>query len=108
MTEATSPNPADFSRNEREREYEAHIEVRGTLSIPIMADSEADAMSQARIELAKIESDGFVEIDTIDSIEIDRVYKERPMFRVMREGKKMQVTHLDSGDVPREPDERGF
>lgn len=108
MTETATPNPADFSRNEREREYEARIVVRGTLTIAIQADSEADAQRQAEEELAKIENDGFVEVESIDSIEIDRVYKEQPMYRALRGGQKYQVTHLEPGDLPREPDELGF
>lgn len=108
MTATIAPNPADFSQNPREREYEALIDVRGTISISLMADSQEDAQRQAKAELKRIEKDGFVELYCIDEIEVNHVRKERPMFRVTREGKKMQVSHLDPGDLPREPDERGF
>ena len=108
MSDTAAPNPAEFSRNDREREYEARIDVRGTISLSLKADSQEDAQRQAEAEIERIEKEGFVELDGIDEIEIDHVRKERPMFRVTREGKKMQVSHLDPGDLPREPDERGF
>lgn len=104
-----APNPTDFSRNEKPREYTAEIEVRGTISIRIEADSQEDAQRQAEAELEKMEKDGCVEIDAIDEIDVRRVTKDRPMYRVTREGRTMQVSHLQAGDVPREPDpERGF
>jgi hypothetical protein len=101
-------NPADFSRNDREGEYTARVTVRGTLSISIKADSIEDARRQADAELEKIERDGYVEIDDIEELELDRVTKDAPMYRVIRDGKAMQVSHLDPGDRPRQPDERGF
>lgn len=104
----TQPNPSDFSVNEKQREYTARIQVRGTISIDIKADSEQDARLQADAELARIEKEGYVELDDIDEIEVYRVSKDRPMFRVIREGRMMQVTHLEPGDTPRQPDERGF
>lgn len=109
MTETTitSPNATDFSRNERPREYTAEIEVRGTISMRVEADSQEDAQRQAEAELERIEEEGYVEIDSIDEIDLRRVTKDRPMYRVTREGKPMQVSHLQSGDLPRDPD-RGF
>lgn len=111
MTDATinAPNPADFSRNDKPREYTAEIEVRGTISIRIEADSQEDAERQAEVELERIEKEGYVEIDGIDEIDLRRVTKDRPMYRVTREGKTMQVSRLQPGDLPRDPDpDRGF
>ena len=105
---AQAPNPADFSQKEKPRDYTASVTVRGTISISIQADSQEDAERQAEAEIAKMEAERYVEIDDIDEIELDRVYKDRPMYRVTREGKPMQVSHLDPGDVPRAADERGF
>jgi hypothetical protein len=103
-----APNPADFSRDDRPRDYTAYVTVRGTISINIQADSADDAKRQAEAEVEKMEAERYVEIDDIDAIELDRVTKDRPMFRVTRDGKTMQVSHLDPGDVPRAPGECGF
>lgn len=105
----TSPNPADFSRNEKPLDYTAVITVRGTIRVPIEAESQEDAQRQAEAEVERMEKEGYVEIDDIDEIELGRVRKDAPMFRVTREGKSMQVSHLQPGDVPRQPDEQyGF
>lgn len=110
MTDTTvqAPNPADFSRNDKPGEYTAEIEVRGRVSISIKAESQEDAQRQAEAELERMESERYVEIDDIDDLDLRRVAKDRPMYRVTRDGKSMQVSHLDAGDVPRDPDERGF
>ena len=105
---AQTPNPADFSQNEKPKDYTARVTVRGTISIHIQADSAEDAKRQAEAEVNKIEAEGYVEIDDIDEIEVDRVYKDPPMFRVTRDGKPMQVSHLEVTDKPRAADERGF
>jgi hypothetical protein len=103
------PNPNDFSRNDRPRDYTAVINVRGTIRVSIQADSQEDAQRQAEAEADKMEKEGYVEIDDIDELEVYRTYKDPPMYRVTREGKPMQVSHLEPGDLPRPPDEqRGF
>lgn len=106
MTDATiqAPNPADFSRNDKPREYTAEITVRGVISISIKADSQEDAQRQAEAELVRMEKERYVEIDDIHEIDVHRVTKDRPMYRVTREGKSMQVSHLQPGDLPRDPD----
>jgi len=103
-----APNPADFTQNEKPRDYTARVAVRGTISIRIEADSAEDAKRQAEAEIEKMEGEGYVEIDDIVQIELDRVYKDRPMFRVTRDGRPFQVSYLKPGDIPRAPDERGF
>jgi hypothetical protein len=111
MTDAAvnTPNPADFSRNDKPMEYTAEIEVRGTISIGIKANSQEDAQRQAEAELERMEEEEHIEIDRIDEVDLRRVTKDRPMYRVTRDGKLMQVSHLQPGDLPREPDpERGF
>lgn len=108
MSETETPNPDDFSRNERERDYEARVSIRGTITIAVQADSAEGAQQQVDAELAKIEAEGFVQLDDIDEIGDAQVTKERPMFRVLREGRVMQVTHLQAGDLPRQPNEHGF
>lgn len=101
-------NPADFSRNDRDGEYTVEIEVRGTISISIKADSAEDARKRAENELSRIEAEGYVEVDDVNDLRLARVKKDPPMYRVVRDGRPMQVSHLNDGDLPREPDRRGF
>lgn len=110
MSEASTLalKPADFSVNERTGEYTARFAVSGTITIEIKADSLADAKAKADCEADKMREDSFVEIDDIDTIEVDHVYKNPPMYRVLRDGKNFQVSRLEPGDIPREPDEHGF
>lgn len=103
-TATATPNPADFSINEKPGEYTAKIEVRGFISISIKAESQEDAQRQAEADLERIEKEGYVEIDSIDEIDLQYVTKDRPMYRVTRDGKRMQVSHLLPGDLPRDPD----
>lgn len=107
MTDTTinTPNPADFSLNEKPGEYTAEVEVRGTVSIRIKAESQEDAQRKAEAELERMEEEGFIEIDDLYHIDLRRVTKDRPMYRVTREGKHMLVSHLQPGDLPRDPDE---
>lgn len=108
-TKITAPNPADFSRNDKPGEYTAEIEVQGKISISIKAESHEDAQRQAEAELERMENDGYVEIDDIQVADLRRVSKDRAMYRVTRDGKPMQVSHLQTGDLPRDPDpDRGF
>jgi hypothetical protein len=102
------PDPKEFSRNEREKHYTARIQVHGAVSIEIEADSKEDARRKAEAEIERIWNDGYIELDDLDEVEIGHVSKDPPMFRVLREGKVMQVSHLQPGDQPRAPDERGF
>jgi hypothetical protein len=98
----------DFAQNMREGEYTALINVSGTISISIKAESQEDAQRQAMAEVERIEKERYAELDQIDDIELGHVRKDRPMFLVTRDGRAMQVSHLAPGDLPREPDERGF
>ena len=107
MTDA--PNSAEFSRNDRDGEYTVYVRVSGQTRLNIKAADEHDARRQAEAEVDKLERDGYVEIDKIDLMEVWRIHKDPPMYRVMREGKPMQVSHLQPGDTPREPDAKyGF
>jgi hypothetical protein len=106
MTE--QPDPSAFSRNEREQDYTAYIEVRGTISIGIKANSAEDARRQAEAEVRRMDADGYVEVDRIEELELQRMVKDPPMFLVTRDGQQMRVSRLDPGDAPRAPDERGF
>ncbi|MDW9823103.1 hypothetical protein GOC19_02980 [Sinorhizobium meliloti] len=100
------PNKADFIADERPGEYEATFSVRGTIRVTIKAGSLEEARAKAD---AMTEDEEFgLELDDADDVSLDRVGKTRPMFLVTRDGRSMQVSHLQSGDLPRQPDERGF
>ena len=104
MSEA--PNPADFSVDEREGEYQVIIEVSGEIFLTIKAEDHADAERQASEIVG--DDDRLLELDEVYDARIVSVYKSKPMFRVMSEGRKAQVTRLEPGMTPREPDEYGF
>lgn len=100
------PNPADFSVNERPNEYAVSVRVTGEITLTLTAESIEDARAQAN---AKLDDEEFgLELDEVTDARISYVAKTKPMFRVLRDGKKTQTTWLRAGDLPREPDERGF
>lgn len=100
------PNPDDFSRATFPGVFRVEVEVCGTYTVEVKADSLEAAKEQV---LDEIDSDDYLpEIEEVYSAEIERAWPEPDRFRVMRDGRKYQVTRLEPGDVPREPDERGF
>jgi hypothetical protein len=101
-----TPNPADFSVNERPREYRVAVDVRGSMSMTIYADSEQDARKQ--VEALFADDNWIPDLDDIDDLFIRDLYKAAPMYRVVRDGQTMQVGRLLPGDIPREPNENGF
>ncbi len=104
--QTTQPNPADFSVDEKPGEYRVRFDVRGEVTMDIDASSEAEARAKAE---AMLEDEEFgLELDEARDVSIGYVRKRSPMYRVLREGKAMQVSRLEAGDLPREPDERGF
>ena len=107
MTE--QPNPADFSVNDKPGQYEVRIRIEGEIRRTIKADSQEDADAQAeRIADDIAEDRDTAELDEVDYVEVASCRRALPMFRVMRDGKPYQVSHLSPGDIPREPDESGF
>lgn len=102
------PNPSDFSRNEKERDYTAIIQVKGEIRFHIEADNEEDARRQAEAEVERLQAERYVEVDYVDDVDLGHVRKDPGMFRVFRDGKTMQVSRLQPGDAPRPPDEKGF
>lgn len=95
-----------FIANERPGEYEVTFRVTGEISTTIKADSIDDARAKAKA-MAEDEEFG-LELDSADDVRVGHVYKSWPMFLVTRDGKKMQVSHLKEGDLPRQPDERSY
>ena len=107
MTQA--PNPSEFSVNEKLGEYIVVISISGEMRINIKAESQEEADAKAEEIADQLADDQMeAELDTVDDIEIQSVHRPLPMFRVTRDGKKMQVSRLMAGDLPRDPDERGF
>ena len=103
------PNPADFSVNDKPREYEVRIRIEGEVRRTIKADSLEEAEAQAEKIADDIAEDReAAELDDVDDVEVASCRRASPMFRVMRDGKAYQVSHLKPGDLPREPDDRGF
>ena len=103
------PNPADFSVNDKPREYDVRIRIAGEMRMTIQADSLEEAEAQAEKIADDIAEDReTAELDEVDNVEVASCRRAQPMFRVMRDGKAYQVSHLAPGDLPREPDDRGF
>ncbi|RVG94267.1 hypothetical protein CN221_16385 [Sinorhizobium meliloti] len=100
------PDKADFIADERPGEYEATFSVRGTIRVTIKAGSVEEARAKAD---AMTEDEEFgLELDEADDVSVNWVGRPLPMFLVTRDGKKMKVSRLQPGDLPRQPDERGF
>ena len=97
---------SSFSIVEKPTEYRARFKVEGEIRMTI----EASSIDDARAKAAAMLSQGTFgeELDSVDNVAIDNVWKTAPMYRVLRDGKAYQVSHLNDGDVPREPGERGF
>jgi hypothetical protein len=106
MQTETQPKPEDFSVNERLNDYEVSFNVRGEVSLTIEATSLEDARAKAEDEMDDEEFG--IELDEVTETRIGHVRKSQPMYRVLRDGKQMQVSRLLPGDTPRQPDERGF
>lgn len=95
-----------FVVNQREGEFYARFTVTGEIIVPIKADSLDEAKQTAR---AMAEDEDFgTELDEAHNVDLGYVYKAAPMYLVTRDGRPMQVSHLKTGDLPRQPDERGF
>ena len=103
------PNPADFSVNDKPREYTVCLLIEGEVRRTIKADSLEEAEAQAE-KIADDIAEGreTAELDEVDDVQVSSCHRSRPLFRVMRHGKPMQVSRLEPGDLPREPDDRGF
>lgn len=104
--EITKPNPADFKVDLRPKEFVARFRIVAEVTETIEADDIDAALAKAK---AMTETFEFA-VDPQDVEEVDylSVRKSQPMYFVTRDGKKMKVSHLEAGDEPRDPDERGY
>ncbi|MBW3243224.1 hypothetical protein KUV57_11005 [Epibacterium sp. DP7N7-1] len=103
------PNPDDFSLNDKPREYEVRIRIEGEMRRTIKADSLEEAEDQAE-KIADDIAEGreIAELHEVGDVAVDSCRRATPLFRVLRDGQPYQVSRLLPGDLPREPDERGF
>ena len=106
MSDQNIPDPNLFSVNERKGEYSVSITVHGTIETTIEASSKEEAEIKAE-EMCE-SGDLPLEITQLTDVDIDYIRPVRPMYRVIRDGENMQVSRLEAGDEPREPNEYGF
>lgn len=106
MNASAKPDPSLFSVNERPNEYEARFRIEGEITAFIRADNLEDAKAKAQA-MAEDEEFGH-ELDSVEDVDISRVWKSVPMYRILRNGKAMQTSYLVEGDLPRDPTETGF
>ena len=104
-----TPNPADFSTDEKPTEYNVTISVTGYVWVTINAENLEQAKDAAEKMADKIAEDaGGIDLDEVEDAWVNCVWKPPAMYRVTRDDQKMKVNILSPGDLPREPDERGF
>ncbi|RKQ95458.1 hypothetical protein [Maricaulis maris] len=106
--ETERPNPDDFQRDEQTGLFYATVRFSGSARIRIQADDAEDARQQAENITAAPDPSGWLGPDDVDEAEVDRITPAPTMYLITRNGKPMKATWLEPGDLPREPDERGF
>lgn len=95
-----------FITNERAGEFDAVFRVTGTIRTTIKAADLDEAKTKAE---ALTEDEEFgQDIDDVEEVRIGHVSKSPTMYLVLRDGRKFQVSRIQDGDTPREPDENGF
>jgi len=105
----TTPNKDDFSFVDKPTEFRVTLKVQGEIHLSIKADSIEAAREEANLRSDKMmDGEEWVELDDVDQVDVIRVYQSPRMYRVRCEGRNMQVSRLEEGHTPREPDERGF
>ena len=98
---AETPVLADLYCNAYEGVYVVTVDVRATLREEVNARTEVEARDKvlAMIEANEIDIYGEDVGDTV----IRSVRRHQPMYLVMRAGEPMGVSHVQPGDLPREP-----
>jgi len=90
-----------FWRDDREGQFDVAFDVRGRVRETIHAGTLAEARALAD-EMAQGEEMELYGPD-FDDVRIDYVRPCPPMYLVLRDGKEWGVSHVQPGDVPREP-----
>ena len=101
-------DPAAFSKVEFPGVYLVEIEVRGYITVEVTAESKEAAREQAGEIVDGWEDDGYPDIDQVWHTSVWETYQKPGLYRILRDGKPFQVSRLTPGDLPREPNERGF
>ena len=99
---------SQFKVNRREGEFDVRFRVEGEVSRTIKAASLSEAKIKAQEMVEDEDGDDLLELDEIHDARVDWVSQKPDMYLVARGGRKMQVSHIQEGDLPRDPDERGW
>ena len=73
-----------------------------------IAVTEKVAADMVMMVNAMLDNGDLWDLDEVQEADVSYVTSEPTMYRVIRDGQAMQVSFLQEGDVPREPDHRGF
>jgi hypothetical protein len=103
---ADRPDASAFLKDEKPGEYDVTFRMEGTVYRTVKAESLEAAQREA--ERLLDDEDFGLELDQVDKGRVSHLTKTRPMYLVTRNGRKSQVSRLEPGDEPRQPDERGF
>lgn len=97
---------SQFKVNERNGQYIVEFNVSGSIMDEIKASSLEEAQKKATYMCDNPEY--VLGKGTFYDLTVSYVRKACPLYLVMRDGKMMQVSQIKEGDLPRDPDERGF
>jgi hypothetical protein len=100
-------DPSLFKVDQREGQYTVRVRVEGNIEIELTAESEEAAKAEVQ-QMIDDDHDDLAELEDVVYASIRCVTKKPPMYLVVRNGQKMRTSHLEPGDLPREPDDRGF
>jgi hypothetical protein len=90
-----------FSVNERNGEYYAEIDVRGSIRFSIKADSIEEARQKADSEADRLAENEFdIQLNEVDDLEVTDVRAEPKLYRVWAGESKMQVSRLTEAYTP--------
>lgn len=94
-----------FTVDQKEGLWDVWIEVRAKWPEYVAATTAEEARAKVAALIASNSIDAATEPD---DFEIVSVVPQPPLYRVLRDGRAMQVSHVEPGDLPREPNRRGF
>jgi hypothetical protein len=102
---AHTPNPDDFSFHIDENKYRVTLRIEGEMSVKIEANSKDEAKRKAEDMADKLADDCLeIELDDFDDVSVGyHIQVPRKMYRITRDGQKLQTTTLRPGDLPRDP-----
>ena len=101
-------DPAAFSKVEFPGVYLAEIKVIGYVQVEVSADDIRAAQAKADDIADTSEETDDVSLDIVMEAKTCNLRQKPSRYRILRDGKPFQVSHLTPGDLPREPDKWGF